>query len=78
MSDAQNKVNYINDNVTDIIISYYGFALVVELVAVVILMRNSLRPWLSKAQTVWIGTVTGMFMGGSFVSEAITTAKVFV
>jgi riboflavin transporter FmnP len=78
LSDAQNKVNFTNDNVTDIIISYYGVALVVELVAAVVLMKNSLRPWLSKTQSVWIGAVMGMFMGGSFVSEAITAAKLFV
>ena len=76
--DAQNKINYNSDSVIDIIVSYYGMALFVELVCVVLLMRNSLRPWLSKAATIWIGTVMGMFLMGSFVSEAIFCAKVFV
>lgn len=77
-ADAQNKLNYNNDNVMDIIISYYGAALVVELVCVVLLMRNSLRPWLAKASTLWIATVMGMFLTGSFVSEGLIAARVFI
>lgn len=60
------------------IVSYYGVALFVELACVVMLMRNSIRPWLSKVSTLWIGAVMGMFLMGSFVSEAIIAGRVFI
>lgn len=73
-SDAQNKKNYQTDNAIDIFTFYFGVALIVELVSVYLLMKNIIRSFLSKKQTVLLAMLIGLFLMGSLVSELIITA----
>lgn len=77
-SDAQNKVNYQTDNAIDIFTFYFGVALIVELVAVFLLIKDINRPFLSKKQSILLAVLIGLFMMGSLVSEVITTAEFFI
>jgi hypothetical protein len=77
-SDAQNKVNYQTDNAIDIYTFYLAVALIVELVAVYLLIKDINRSFLSKKQSILLAVLIGLFMMGSLVSEAIMTAELFI
>lgn len=75
---AQNDTNYQTRNAIDVYAFYYGVALIVELVAVFLLIKNITSPFLSKKQSVMLAVLIGLFMMGSLVSEVIQTAEFFI
>ena len=73
-ADIQDKKDYGLDNSVDFYTLYFGAAIVFELVAIIVMLKNECTPMISNFQNVVLAVIVGLFQTGSFYVLALLTS----